>query len=60
MEGAGKSEVAIGSTIKLIREADGWRIEVLHGQHGGITGRLKPFGTLDEAFAYIKERYVEA
>jgi hypothetical protein len=56
----GKSEVVVGSTIKLIRQEDGWRIEVLHGEHGGITGRMKPLKTLNEAFAYIKERYTEA
>jgi hypothetical protein len=56
----GTHTLAVGSTIKLIREEDGWRVQVLHGGHGGITGRMKPFNSLDEALVYIKERYTEA
>lgn len=56
----GTNALVVGSTIKLIREEDGWRGQVLHGEHGGITGRMKPFNTLDEAFAYIREKYIEA
>lgn len=45
-----------GTEVKLTRQSNGWKLDILH-KGNGISGRLGPFKTLDEAVAWVQERY---
>lgn len=51
-----KQPVADGSTVKLTKQSNGWKVQVLH-QDGGISGRNAPFETLDEVAAHLRDTY---
>lgn len=51
-----KIDIAVGSRIQIHRQPSGWRVEVVH-YRGGITGKLGPYSTFEEAVNYLKEAY---
>jgi hypothetical protein len=51
-----KTKLVVGSTVKFILQSNGWRVEIAH-KDGGISGVMRAWPTLEEASAWVKERY---